>query len=465
MKLADNIEIKGNFKKHGNIFISKDSNIISERKGSIVKVTNNRVSILADVTGIDKVYFEIKNNKLRISDIFKDFLGNEINNEFIQFQEEKGYVPYPFTILKNVRKAPPGIITEMNIPAKGRISYKYKKGQNLNIFNENKKFKKKYFRKKFEHILKKQFTGTRMISSFSGGIDSFILTEIYMDKCKHILHFHDNKKVNIFHYQKRWPNSKWIIINDNQEFSEDDRKEYFKAIDEPSCDSAGFAEYLMAKNVKKQKINATVMNGQGADGLFCNGKQYFKEFFSNKIAYPIRKSSSHIEQKCSNSIISKITKYTIDTEERSLSDLFSWQNFSDHEIEEFKRIYSIYKNSINNDSTNFYAALTLMLRYSLHGIEKIRTSAKANNIKYYLPFTSFDMIKFAFSIPSKQKVGFNIGKRILINAYPELKSVKRNSGAFLPTNLKKRFTAKKVNYSYNKYFTRSWIKYNLKNKA
>lgn len=459
MKLADKIEIKGNFRKQRNQFISKDSNIISKRKGSIVQVKDNKVSILADVTGIDKVYFEIKNNKVRISDRFKDFLDNGLNNEFMQFQEEEGYVPYPFTILKNVRKAPPGLITKIEVDKKGKLKIAYEQSKELEIFNINKKFNKREFKDKLKKLFLQNFKGKSLVSSFSGGFDSLLLTEIYRKKCSHILHFKENNEVDVDYYKKLWPKMRWTIIRENQEFSEDDKQKYFQAVDEPSCDSAGFAEYLMAKKIAEKRIAMPIMNGQGADGLFCSGRMYFRNHISSTFKYPLK--NMRIDKKIKLSLIKKLNDYGISTKQRFYQLYLADFKFSEESIEEFEALYSSYENSINNDSTNFYAALIVLLRYSLHGVEKIKTASRAFNAKYYLPFMSENVIQYAFSAPSKYKVNYKTGKKILIESHPYLKKIKFISGAFLPNQLKKSFIGKSFRKNYESYFIQSWIKYNL----
>lgn len=458
MKLNVNIEVKGNFKKQGNRFIYKNCNIISKRKGSTVEVKGNKIVILADVTGIDKVYFEIRKNKIRISDRFKDFSGNELNDEFLKFQQEKGYVPYPFTIFKRVRKAPPGLIIKILVNKNGKQKIVYEKSKELEIFNVNKDFNKKEFEGKLKKLFLRNFQGKGLVSSFSGGFDSLLLTKIYTKKCKHILHFNDNDKVDIAYYKKLFPHAKWTIIEDSQTFSESDRKKYFQTIDEPSCDNAGFAEYLIAKRIVEKKIKFPIMNGQGADGLFCSGRTFFQNYISAKLRHPLKYSNTQSQ----SFILSKLQNYRMNTKQRFYQYYLPDFQPNKESIEEFESIFNIYSEAIKNDSTNLYASLIVMLKYSLHGIEKIKTASRAFNEKYYLPFMSTDIVQYAFSIPARHKVGYKMGKRILVNSYPEIKRINFVSASFKPNQLKRAFLGTSNAQKYEKSFINSWIKYNFR---
>jgi hypothetical protein len=460
MKLTRYIEIKGKFTPQKSKFIYKDARIICKRKGSIVEVNGNEAIIIADITGIDKVYFEIKSNRVRISNKFKDFINNKFNQEFMKFQFKKGYVPYPFTILENVKKAPPGLITRIRIE-NGKITFCYEASKELEIFNSDKEFQKKNFRKQFEQLLRKNSPGKGLISSFSGGFDSLLLTEAYKGQCEHILHFHENDQVNVEYYKERWPGKEWTIIDNDEKFSEKDKQKYFQAIDEPNCDAAGFAEYLMVKRLlsRKKFCFLPIINGQGADGLFCSGRMYFQNYVSNTLKHPLK--NLKIDEKRKSLLASKLHNYGINTKQRFYQYYLPDYNFSKATKEELEKIFDIYYNSIKNESTNFYAALIIMLRYSLHGIEKIKTASRALNAKYYLPFMSTDIIKYAFSIPSKHKVGYKNGKRILTKSYPEFRKTKFVSAPFMPGQLKKAFLEESLGQEYEAYFTKGWIKHNI----
>lgn len=461
MRPAKQIEIKGDFVKRRNKFIYKDAKIICERNGSVVEVKKKEIIVCADVTGIDKIYFEIKNNRIKISDKLKDFLNNELNPEFIAFQNKTGYVPYPFTLLKNVRKSPPGLNTIITIESDKRITFTYAPSPDLKILNTEEKFDKTNFRKKFESLLRGNSRPKKLVSSFSGGFDSLLLTEAYKGECKHLLHFHDNQKVDIQYYKKKWPDLSWTIIDDYQKFSEKDRENYFRAVDEPSYDSAGFAEYLMAKQlIKEKKANYPIMNGQGADGLFCSSRMYFQDYVSSKIGHHLKKLITN--KKRESLIISKLYNYSIDVKTRFFQYYLQNYEFDQEIMREFENIYSLYQGSIQNDSTNFYAALIFLLKYSLHGIEKIKTATRAFNVKYYLPFCSLPMIKYAFGIPAKHKIGYPLGKKILTQAYTEFPRAKYITGPFLPNRLKEAFAESNKKVRCETYFTNKWAACHLK---
>jgi hypothetical protein len=130
--------------------------------------------------------------------------------------------------------------------------------------------------------------------------------------------------------------------------------------------------------------------------------------------------------------------------------------------QEFESMYSAYNDSIENDSANILAVLTVLLKYSLHGIEKIKTASRAFGKKYYLPFMSDNVMQFAFSIPSKYKVGRKTGKRIIINSFPEIKKTGFNIASFVPQKLNKNIlSSRSKKERYESYYLNGWIKANV----
>ncbi|MGV8162093.1 MAG: asparagine synthase-related protein [Candidatus Nanoarchaeia archaeon] len=453
------IKIKGNYKLIKNKYVYKDKLIICQREGSFVTIKENKLIIKTDVTGIDKLYVEIKNNNITVSNKFKDFIDNELNEEFLEFQNIKGYIPYPFTILKNIIKTPPGIITEFYINKNNEIKYTYRPSDELKIFDRGQKFNKREFNKKFTALLIKNAEPyPEFTSSFSGGFDSLFLTQIYKNKIKYLLHFSEDKKININNYKKIFPNKKWIIVSGEERFSEQNKKEYFKYTDEPCCDPAGFAEYLMMKKLNSQINTPPVINGQSSDAIFANGRKYFQEYFSNKLPQFMKNLS---EKNTNTWLRLRLNTYSQDTSKRFEQIYLSNYKFSKTNKQEMQKIYEIYFKAIKNDSTNFLAAITMMQKYSIYELEKIKTAAQATNTKYYLPFMAKNIIQYAFSIPSARKIGFNLGKKILRKSYPEITKMKFVSRDFKPQLLKERLIGEKLTEEkYKKYYIQKWIKYN-----
>ena len=168
--------ISGDFKKDGSVFRSKNPLIICKRDGSTVRVGKN-ITIEADVTGIDKVYYCIEENRIRISDRFRDFVDRPVDQELLPFQYEKGYVPFPFTILKDVRKSPPGLKTVID----GSGLHILSKNGGSSMFSARRVINVKDFRKRFEKMLAND-SEDMLISSYSGGFDSAVLTCFYRKK-------------------------------------------------------------------------------------------------------------------------------------------------------------------------------------------------------------------------------------------------------------------------------------------
>jgi len=455
-------KIKGTFRKKGSFYTYKDEKMINQRKGSFVEVKKDRIIIDADITGVDKIYFSMEDNVVVISNIFKDFSDCEINEDYMDFYYQKGYMPFPFTIMRGVRKAPPGLRTEIKLG--GKLEHSFHPTKELEIFNRGRKYQKKEFRKDFEKILNNDSKGqNNFVSSFSGGFDSTFFTNFFIKRCKAFVHFFENEKLDIEYFKEIFP-GKWIIVGNEQPFTQKDLKKYFESTDEPCCDPAGFAEYLMSKEIAKDKDlkGLPIINGQTSDSIFANGKNYFQCYLNSLWFYlpryfPVPKSIASRYW-----LFSKLYDFSVGVKKRFIKFYMGDCILNDEDNKEFDDLYRIYVSAIENDPTHIFIALKILLQLPLYASEKMKTSARANDVKYYMPFYSPEMIKYGFSIPTKDLVGYKIGKKGFINSYPEIKKIPFLSQAFLPQRLKERMMGETITPErYRRYYIKNWIKYNL----
>lgn len=412
--------------------IIMDKNILTDRKASIIDIQKDRIVIDADVTAIDKVYF----SKKKVSSRFRDF-KEPINEKLLGFQEKNGYIPYPFTIRKGVYKAPPGLRTIMT------DKVEFLPGKTLKIAS---KADPGDFRARFESILER--FDQEMVSSFSAGFDSLLLTHLYRDQVTEILHFSvDGTDVDQF--KTVLPDVPWKIVDSDVRFNEKDKADYFAAIDEPNCDTAGFAEFIMTKG-----LQGIILNGQGADGTFINVRELYKEHVSriNKLNLRTPKSVKKTW------IGQKVHSYTTDTRTRFMEMLERYSRLPEPYRTKVLDLYRIYDENIDNDRINFLGFISTVLLYSLCGIEKIRTAARANKVRYYLPFMNESVIDLAMDIPGPEKVGFKVGKKVLRKAYPEIGRMRFVSQSFIPRRLQDRFLGKKrQGTNYQEYFISEYL--------
>ena len=441
---SSQVLVLGDFRKKGRIAYFTDRNVLSARSPATVTVGRNSAEITCGPAGIDKVYTGIIGGKLAVSDSIKAFAGAPESAGMAEFTARMGYAPYPLTILEGIRKCPPGITTRVSISPSGKLEYSYHPAQGLRLVSGGRAGKNAgagmapgNFRKALDRILKDNFSGS-LICSFSGGFDSSMLAAVYRAQC-----------VRYINYSEGMPIAGVALpvetVSHREKFSRADLKRYFSAIDEPCCDKSGFAEIMIAK--KAGGSNAPLMNGQGADGLFCNGREFFQESFADRVGRPLRVIPRM------PGIIGKLQKYTHGTRQDFLDSYAPAGMLTADERASVDEVYQVYESGIRNDSANKLAALSLMLKYSLHGIEKIRSSARMLNRTYYLPFMSDNVIRLAFSIPSSQKVGFSQGKKMLVRAYPEVTSAGYSSGSFRPLKLRARIAGRK---SYCMFFLEGW---------
>jgi asparagine synthetase B (glutamine-hydrolysing) len=446
-----------------NRYVFRDNHIACERDGSIVELSVDAVHVTADITGVDKVYYCYFGECITVSDTFKDFIDQGIDKRFLEFQKTKGFIPYPFTILNGVYKCPPGLITIIRINKEEHLIVQYSPSDKLKRLTIDQTATIASFRNSLQKMFQENAINYKdIVSSFSGGFDSVLLTETYREKCKCIVHFQEDDRIPIDHYKRLFPNRQWIIANNEEKFSKEDLRRYFVAVDEPCCDSAGFAEYLMIRRLSKGYIadDSVVMNGQLADGIFANGRVFFQEYCSSFI--PKFFKDTRIVAEGQNNILKKIRNYSSGTKSRFERFCYGSYRFLPEHQEKLDQVFHTYEKSIENDSTNMLAVCIILLRYSIYGIEKIRTAAHALDIKYYVPFMSENIIRLGISIPARRKVGYHLGKRILIDAFPEVAIMKYITRDFRPQTLKERLIGRgHTEEEYKEFFLEKWIEYNI----
>jgi hypothetical protein len=198
------------------------------------------------------------------------------------------------------------------------------------------------------------------------------------------------------------------------------------------------------------------MNGQSADGLFANGRKYFQEFVSARLPFRNVRLPGHRSKR--NRLAYGLYVYSADTRHRFFEFYTRGYRFPARIAESLDLVYRTYDRAIRNDSTNKLAALVMLQRYPLYEMEKIKTAARAFGQPYFLPFASPSAMQYAFSIPAKEKVGYRMGKRVLVRSFPEVARWRFLSRDFIPTELKARLIGEAMSDErYRRYFNRQWM--------
>lgn len=461
-----NIRILGRFAQSGSTYLFKNPLILTSREGSAVEVRSGGVVIRPDMMGIDKLYYKVEDRHLTISDRLSDFYAESLNDDLWPLQLENGFIPYPFTVFRKVRKCLPGIELIMRWNGAGWE----KRTSVVPRFRTGSPMDPERFRRAFTQGVQTlgKASPASLTMSFSGGFDSALLSTLLRDLITRVCHYSesasDEKRVKDFS-SKLMRNAAWMGVDHTSgPINPDDVRAYFAHVDEPCCDSAGFAEFLIAQRVVQQTGDGCLVDGQGADGLFASDRQHYKEAMLGRLLSNSRFGVDLRRHYLPTTPATKALDYMKSTRTR-FNDIYTAHHPMPTEYQrEVDEAYLLYERFFSGlDRANFFAALSVILYFSNHGIEKIKTAASAFGLRFVLPFYEPSIVALAFEVPACQKVGYRSGKRILKRAFSEVTASPYRSEPFFPEKLVRRMLPQhaaskreRLICAYYRYFSEHW---------
>jgi asparagine synthetase B (glutamine-hydrolysing) len=335
----------------------------------------------------------------------------------------------------------------------------------LHIFQRSGHYDIKNFKYDFIQIIDNLKRACRrdIIVSLSGGFDSTLLCHLFKERIVGVVSYVDDA-AQLRDLQSRMqdiiPRVPWCIFSPQEEVDKKELEAYFDSIDEPCCDVAGLADFLMIRKLAASGVDVEkmcILNGEGADNLFMRHREFFKEhilekaFFGAHLGLILNKKITYY------SIAGKIIDYFKSTKTRFYDDYTEHYSLEDFYSSKISRVYNLYDNSLNVGRTDFYNAVDFMLFCSNQATAKLKTTSDGLNVKYLLPFYDSDMIKLAFSINAKYKTGYRLGKVILRKTFKEVNNIACESGSPWHVNMWRKVSGKDTPPGFRKYYYDKWI--------
>ncbi|MCK5655972.1 MAG: hypothetical protein KAI03_06760, partial [Candidatus Aureabacteria bacterium] len=209
-----------------------------------------------------------------------------------------------------------------------------------------------------------------------------------------------------------------------------------------------------------------MLDGYGADTHFQNGREYFKEWLLEKILLNKRVGINLNKKVGTDTIIGKALDYIKSTKTRFYDVYTEHFNLPEEHKDEILNVYHVYNNALKIDRSKFYGLMRFFLWSSNEGMERIKATANALNVKFISPHHHFSIIKTAMSLPAKYNVGYSKGKRVLRNLLKEISDVPFISEGFASRELWKNVSQGNTFSDYVGFFSNEWRKhYESKNKC
>jgi asparagine synthase (glutamine-hydrolysing) len=373
---------------------------------------NDQIFCARDRTGQAPFFYTFEKGIFEISSQLRPLINpkSKVSSKSVSFYLDLGYVPSPYSIIKNVKKLAAGnylIIDNSKNNIEIKQYWDLKKVKTIKISYNSAKSQLKELLK--DAIKIRMNSDVPMAFFLSGGIDSSLITsmatELVQDKINTFSVGFSDPKFDESKLSKKFSkilktNHYETVCNSSDILSE--IKSFSKVYDEPFSDSSALPSLLLNRMVKN---HATVaLSGDGGDESFLGYNQFdLARRFNYLLLIPlfIRKLISKLNW---HSII-KSKKETI-REILNSEDIFSfslkfysvYDSIQKIRDQSWKKLYFKYKD-LSNNSIQQMADLNIKLWLENDSNVKVDRASKAYAVEVRSPFLDYRIIEFARSLP------------------------------------------------------------------
>jgi len=408
--------------------------------------------IARDRMGVKPLFIYQDNDKFIFASELKALLQYDINKEIdrtsLAQYLQLNYIPSPYSIFTNVRKLKQGnyiLISKGSIQEKEYYTIPFYPQKQISISDISYSEAQNKLKKLLDESVKKRMVSDVLLGSFlSGGVDSSIIVALaskYTDKLKTFSIgykdeplFDETKYAKLVAKKFNTEHTEFILSNDDL-FSI--LFEVLDYTDEPFADSSALAVYMLSKQTRK---NVTVaLSGDGADELFGGYNKHNAEYrarnagiIENIIASlnPIWKRFPQSRNTSFSNFIRQLDRFSEGMKLSAKDRYWQWCSFvTEKEIAPLftfpKDIYSERKQNIVkhiNPTRGMNDVLLTDMQLVLVNdmLVKVDMMSMANSLEVRTPFLDYELVNFAFSLPSEYKMDKNTGKKILQDCFQDV---------------------------------------------
>ncbi len=375
----------------------------------------------------------------------------DYNSLYIYLQ--LNYIPAPDTIFSQVKKLLPGHYMKvsrqkMEVSSYYEIPYSRAIAENNTIRYSDAKEKLKSL---LEASVQRRLVADVPLGSFlSGGIDSSVVTAL-ASKHKPDLHtfsigFKDEKFFDETEYaqlvaRQLKTNHTVFALTNNDLYSH--LNSVLDYMDEPFGDSSALAVYILSKETRK---HATVaLSGDGADELWGGYNKHaafyrtmhpgWKEKMVSSLL-PLWKLFPQSRNSKLTNKVRQLVRFGEGTKLSSKDRYWRWASFADREealqmlhpdlrtnlwLKEFApRKKNILQFIPEQEDINDILLTDMQLVLPNDMLTKVDLMSMANGLEVRVPFLDYEVVNFAFSLPSDFKVNADMRKRLVQDAFRDI---------------------------------------------
>jgi asparagine synthase (glutamine-hydrolysing) len=387
----------------------------------------------------DKVLFASEMKALLAYGIPKDIDYVSLNN-YLQLN----YIPAPETIFKGVKKLRPGsymIINNEQLIINNYYEIPYNEKNLLKVSYDE--AQKEIVRLLDSSVERRLISDVPLGAFLSGGIDSSVIVALASQYTKHLNTFSIGFKDEPMFDETQYSRLVAKQYNTNHtEFSltTDDTFAILQNVldytDEPYADSSALAVYILSMHTRKHVTVA--LSGDGADELLGGYNKHFAEykvrqkgFLNSLIKYspPIWDLMPQSRNSFLGNKMRQISRYAQGLKLEDAERYWRWCAFVDEADAEKMMIEPLDRNEYllrkrfatrfidNRGGMNnvLYSDMHLVLQNDM--LTKVDLMSMANSLEVRTPFLDYELVNYAFSLPSEYKINSSMRKAVLKDAF------------------------------------------------
>lgn len=362
------------------------------------------------------------------------------------------YVPQPYSIFKNVRKLKAGSYLKFSVQQKKtteeKLFYEIPYAETISTVPSYDDAKNKLYELMEASVKRRLISDVPLGSFLSGGIDSSVISGLAAKHTKHLktfsIGFRDEPMFDETRYAElvaKKHNTEHTVFSLTNNDLFEVLHDVLTYIDEPFADSSALNVFILSKQTRKHVTVA--LSGDGADELFGGYNKHRAEWiirndttFTNgmKLISPLLKTFSGSRNSRFGNKIRQVHRFADGAKLSASERYWRWCGFTDTKNSdnlflnkdekrnaEFEKRKSKLLNNINgkNDLNDvFLTDMNLVLQGDM--LTKVDLMSMANSLEVRTPFLDYEVVNFAFSLPSSYKINKTVQKKIVKDAFKDL---------------------------------------------
>jgi len=374
-------------------------------------------------------------------------LDKHIDLETLYMYLQLNYVPPHLSMLKGVEKLKPGHFLQIK---NGEISTHqyYQLSIKSDCYNQfTYEEAQKELVKKMDHAVQERLISDVPLGAFlSGGIDSSVVVALASQHTKHLNTFSIGYKDNPFFDEtsyaqlvaKKYATEHTVFSLTNNDFLQH-VYEVLDYLDEPYADSSAIPMYILCQHTKNKVTVA--LSGDGGDEVFSGYNKHAAEWKIRngsllnqlvKLGYPIWQQLPRSHNNKITNIFRQLHRFAegakLSTQDRywrwasmstpqQIDPLLSSNTLNNLSQSRLNKEKSSLLSAIKSDDFNEILLTDMNLVLGGDMLVKVDMMSMANSLEVRSPFLDYQVVDFAFGLPTAYKINASMKKRILQDAF------------------------------------------------